>query len=268
MNRRDVLRFIGYSILSSVCPIRTMAQNKPKPNVIVILSDDAGYADFGYHGCPDIPTPRIDELARGGVVCRQGYVTASVCCPSRAGLITGRYQQRFGHECNGPGAPQPGYTAEQMGLDADEKTLGDVMKEQGYTTMAVGKWHLGSQPQFHPLERGFDRFYGFLGGSRSYFPLKKIRQNQVIRDGNTPVDEQEKIRYMTDDLTTASLKFIRQNRGNPFLIYLAYNAVHTPMEALPEDIEKFKTIQDKRRRIYAAMTASADPSRARHVCSI
>jgi len=253
-----MLRWMGCSFLSSIYPIRAMARNDRKPNVIVILSDDAGYADFGYHGCPDIPTPRIDELARDGVVCSQAYVTASVCCPSRAGLMTGRYQQRFGHECNGPGAPQPGYTTEQMGLDVNEKTLGGVMSEQGYTTMAIGKWHLGSQPQFHPLKRGFDRFYGFLGGSRSYFPLEKTRDHQVIRDGNKPIDEQETIRYMTNDLTTAALEFIRKNRDHPFFIYLAYNAVHTPLEALPEDIEKFKDIENKRRRIYAAMTASLD----------
>ena len=258
MNRRDLIRLLGCGILSYVLPAPSRARGGRKPNVIVILSDDAGYADFGYNGCPDIPTPRIDQLAREGVVCTQGYVTASVCCPSRAGLMTGRYQQRFGHECNGPGTPQPGYTPEQMGMETSEKTLGDVMKARGYTTMAIGKWHLGSQQQFHPLNRGFDRFYGFLGGSRSYFPLKRFNPNQALRDGDTPVSEEQRIHYMTDDLTGEALRFVRQNRNDPIFIYIAYNAVHTPVEALPEDIEKFAQIQDKKRRVYAAMTAALD----------
>ncbi len=265
MNRRDMIALAGYGVLSCVLPSPARARAGNKPNVIVILSDDAGYADFGHSGCPDIPTKHIDELAREGVVCTQAYVTASVCCPSRAGLMTGRYQQRFGHECNGPGKPQPGYTAEQMGMETSEKTLGDAMKARGYTTMALGKWHLGSQKQFHPLERGFDRFYGFLGGSRSYFPLKKANVNSALRDGDTPVSEEQRIRYLTDDLTDEAMRFIRQNRDNPFFIYLAYNAVHTPMHALPQDIEKFDEIQDKRRRVYAAMTASLDKNVGRLV---
>jgi len=136
--------------------------NRPDapPNILVILADDAGYADFGFMG-GDIPTPHIDQLAESGVVFTDMHITATVCSPSRAGFITGRYQQRFGHEAN---IPPP-----NLGMDPSEKTIGDALKLAGYKTGIIGKWHLGSRDQYHPNNRGFDEFWGFLGGSRSYY---------------------------------------------------------------------------------------------------
>ena len=260
MNRRKFLKMLVLiaTALSSLAisspPLRK------KPNIIIILADDAGYADFGYTGVDDYPTPNIDHLAAEGVVCTNGYVTASVCCPSRAGLLTGRYQQRFGHEFNNFSIPQPSYGSEDMGLDLGETTIGDVMHAQGYKTMAVGKWHMGERPKYHPNKRGFDEFYGFLGGGRSYFPYPPGEEphGSVMRHNNTIVDEMEQIKYATDDMTTEALNFIEMNQDNPFFIYLAYNAVHTPMHAKEEDLEKLEYIKNNRRRIYAAMMVSLD----------
>src|SRR5262249_55543495 len=145
-----------------------------KPNVIVIVGDDMGYADIGVHGCKDIPTPHIDALAAAGTRCTNGYVSAPYCSPSRAGMLTGRYQTHFGHEFNPVG--------DQDGLPLSVTTIADRLKAVGYHTGWVGKWHLGSTPDRIPLKRGFQDTYGFLGGSHGYFPTAKppmLRNNQV-----------------------------------------------------------------------------------------
>ncbi len=145
-----------------------------RPNVVLIVTDDAGYADFGAFGDPEMRTPNIDSIADNGIRFTQGYNAASVCSPSRAALLTGRYPQRFGHEFNIPRTAQPGANIDDIGLPLSESTIADVMGSLGYATIAVGKWHLGTSDRFHPLKRGFDEFYGFLHGSRSYFPLDDI----------------------------------------------------------------------------------------------
>ncbi len=230
-----------------------------QPNVIIILSDDAGYADFGVTGGGElVETPHIDRLARQGVFCSQGYVTASTCTPSRMGLMSGRYQQRFGAECNVPTIPTPGYTKDDLGLDTGEQTLGTVMQGQGYRTMAIGKWHLGELPQYHPNKRGFDEFYGFLGGSRTYWPDENPSHGRAIRRNDEPVDELGEITYLTDDFTDAAMEFIDKNKSSPFFIYLAYNAVHGPFEAKEEDLENSTKIAPDIRWKVAAMTRSMD----------
>src|SRR5437867_1321800 len=120
-----------------------------KPNVIVLLADDLGYADVGFQGCKDIPTPHLDALAKAGVRCTAGYVSCPVCSPTRAGLLTGRYQQRFGHEFN-PGPPAQ--ANKEFGLPLSQTTIADRLKAAGYVTGMVGKWHLGLQPKFHPTQ--------------------------------------------------------------------------------------------------------------------
>ncbi len=229
-----------------------------QPNVIIILSDDAGYADFGVTGGTLVPTPHIDRLAKEGIFCSQGYVTASTCTPSRMGLMSGRYQQRFGAECNVPTIPTPGYTKEDLGLDTGQRTLGDVMKTQGYRTVAIGKWHLGELSKYHPNRRGFDEFYGFLGGSRSYWPLKKPGRGTAIRRNDEPVDELSEITYLTDDFTDAAMDFIDRNQKHPFFVYLSYNAVHGPFHAKEEDLEQCPKIEPKNRWMVSAMTKSMD----------
>jgi arylsulfatase A-like enzyme len=228
-----------------------------QPNVIIILSDDAGYADFGPTG-GNFPTPNIDRLADQGIFCSQGYVTGSTCTPSRMGLMSGRYQQRFGAECNVPTIPTPGFTKDDLGLETDETTLGDVMQSQGYRTMAIGKWHLGERPQYHPNERGFDEFYGFLGGSRTYWPAENPSHGTAIRRNDDPVNELEEITYLTDDLTDAAIDFVERNQEDPFFIYLAYNAVHAPFHAKEEDLENCPRLDPEVRWMVSAMTKSMD----------
>ena len=185
-------------------------------------------------------------------------MTASVCCPSRMGLMTGRYQQRFGAECNCPTKPTPGFSKQDLGLDLAEATMGTDLRNAGYRTMMIGKWHLGDFPQYHPLKRGFDEFYGFLGGSRSYWPIKKFNNHASIWRDDKPIDEEKEIEYLTDDFTDAAMEFLARNKENPFFVYLSYNAVHAPMHAKEEDIENFSEITPQKRRIYAAMTKSMD----------
>ena len=219
-----------------------------RPNVIVILIDDAGYVDFGFMGSKDLETPNIDALAKDGIVFSDAHVSATVCAPSRAGIMTGKYQQRFGFEANDTGDLESG----DVGLSDDVVTMADVFKENNYNTIAIGKWHLGASPSDHPNKRGFNEFYGFLGGGRSYFPTKKVNdKTQMQRNGNAV----ELTEYLTDALGNESVRFVEENKSKPFFMYLAFNAVHTPMEAKEEDLEKYK---NHSRQTLAAMTWSLD----------
>jgi arylsulfatase A-like enzyme len=230
------------------------AGNESKPNIVIILTDDAGYVDFGFTGSTMFPTPHIDRLAAEGVVCTQGYVTASVCSPSRAGLLTGRYQQRFGHEFNLPGLSK----MEDGGLPLSQKTIADLLRARGYRTGAIGKWHQGLADKFHPLERGFDEFYGYLGGSRSYFPYEKKprRANRAMRDREEVPDPPGG--YVTDTLAKEACAFIERNHERPFFLYLSFTAVHGPMHAKEGLFGRFASIEPVKRRKLAAMTAALD----------
>mgnify|MGYP000079575515 CR=1 FL=1 len=219
-----------------------------KPNVVVIVADDLGYADIGVHGCKDIPTPHIDSLAAGGVRFTNGYVSCPVCSPTRAGLLTGRYQQRFGHEFNtGPGPDG------DVGLPLTETTLADRMKAAGYATGMVGKWHLGAAPKFHPLQRGFGEFFGFLGGAHSYMNMAGDRRGGILR-GTEAVAEPE---YLTDALAREAVAFIGRHEKEPFFLYLTFNAVHTPLQAPAKYLERFPNLKGNR-RTYAAMLSAMD----------
>ncbi|MBP8793272.1 MAG: sulfatase-like hydrolase/transferase [Lutibacter sp.] len=230
------------------CSSKKIEKEESKPNVIVILIDDAGYADFGFMGCKDLETPNIDKLAASGTILTDAHVTATVCAPSRAGLITGKYQQRFGFEANDTGDESSG----DIGLSDDVVTIADVFKENGYKTMALGKWHLGGNESDHPNQRGFDEFFGFETGSRSYFPIKNPSKKTMLQHNGKRVEFEG---YMTDVLGDQSVKFIEEAKGQPFFMYLAYNAVHTPMEAKTAHLEKYK---NHPRQELAAMTWSLD----------
>jgi len=219
-----------------------------KPNIIVIVVDDAGYVDFGFMGSEDLQTPEIDKLAKSGVVFTDAHVSATVCAPSRSGLLTGQYQQRFGFEANGTGHGNSG----DIGLADDVLTMGTIFQQNGYKTIAIGKWHLGATASDHPNNRGFDEFYGFIGGGRSYFPIDNPSKHLMLQENGSKVNFKG---YLTDAFGDHSVKFVEQNKDQPFLMYLAYNAVHTPMEAKEEDLEKFK---NHPRQTLAAMTWSLD----------
>jgi arylsulfatase A-like enzyme len=232
-----------------------------KPNVIVIVADDMGYADIGVHGCKDIPTPNIDSLAKNGVRCTNGYVSHPYCSPTRAGLMTGRYQQRYGHEFNpGPATDRtPG-----VGLPLTETTLADRLKAAGYKTGLVGKWHLGhTDEKFHPLSRGFDSFFGFLGGAHSY--LRSGKGPTAIYRGREEVNEKE---YLTDAFAREGVAFIEKHAKEPFFLYWAFNAVHGPMEAAEKHLKKFAGIKDEKRRIYATMQTALDEAIGRGLAKL
>ena len=237
------------------------AENARRPNVIVILADDLGFADVGFNGCKDIPTPHIDSLAAHGVRCVNGYVSHPFCSPTRAGLLTGRYQHRFGHENNPAWLPDD----PDIGLPLDQITLPQILQKAGYVTGAIGKWHLGAEPRFHPNARGFTEYFGFLGGGHIYIPGMKggVEYTVPVLRNREPVDEKE---YMTDALSREAAAFVAKHgkaqraseSAEPFFLYLAYNAVHTPLQATEKYLARFPNITDERRRTYAAMTSAMD----------
>jgi len=218
------------------------------PNVIVILLDDAGYVDFGFMGSKDLDTPEIDKLAANGVVFTDAHVSSTVCAPSRAGLITGQYQQRFGFEANDTGDKTSG----DIGLAKEVSTIADAFKENNYATTAIGKWHLGGTKHNHPNQRGFDDFFGFLAGGRSYFPMQDPSSMHMLQHNGEQVQFEG---YLTDVLGDYAVEFVEEKQTQPFFMYLSYNAVHTPMEAKKDDLLKYK---DHPRKELAAMTWSLD----------
>jgi arylsulfatase A-like enzyme len=222
------------------------------PNIIVIVADDLGYNGLGCYGCPDIPTPHIDSLAANGIRFTQAYVSCPVCSPTRAGLMTGRYQQRFGHEFN---FSKPEGAGVKLGLPLTETTMATRLKAAGYATGLVGKWHLGSDAEYMPMKRGFDEFFGFLGGSHSYVGSDGKGIRTPMLRGTARVPEKE---YLTAAFAREAEAFIERHKAGPFFLYLPFNAVHSPMEAQEEYLERFKGIADKKRRTHAAMLASFD----------
>jgi arylsulfatase A-like enzyme len=232
-----LLVFMARPVLAADAPRR--------PNLLVIVADDLGYADVGFQGCKDIPTPNLDALAKSGVRCTSGYVSGPYCSPTRAGFLTGRYQQRFGHEFN------PG-DGDNIGLPTTETTTADRLKAAGYVTGWVGKWHLGSAPKFHPAQRGFDETFGFLGGAHAYFAA---RGGAPILRATETVQEKD---YLTDAFAREAVAFLDRHKKDPFFLYLAFNAVHTPMQATEDRLKQFDTIADRRRQTYDAMTLAMD----------
>lgn len=242
--------------------VQQWAVAQEKPNIIFLFSDDAGYADFGFQGSQVMKTPNLDRLAKQGMKFTQGYVSDPTCGPSRAGIMTGRYQQRFGYEENNvPGFMSENSAADgsEMGLPVDEKTMGEYLQSVGYKTAFYGKWHLGGADRFHPTKRGFDEFYGFRGGARYYFPYSPEHPaNQELRkleQGFGNFKEHEG--YLTDALAEEAVDFMEKNKENPFFVFLSFNAVHTPMDAKEEDLAEFPNLKGNRQKV-AAMTLALD----------
>lgn len=226
-----------------------------KPNVLIIVADDLGYNDVGFQGSKEIPTPHLDKLAAQSVRCTNGYVSHPFCSPTRAGMLTGRYQQRFGHENNPAWLPE----STVAGLPLSETTFPTLMKQAGYTTGAVGKWHLGAHPQFHPNKRGFDEYFGALGGGHVYFVGDKGGPEYQIPLNRNGKDEPQ-TKYLTDQFGEEAAAFVGRHAGEakPWMLYLAFNAPHTPLQAPKEWLEKMKHIESEQRRTYAAMICAMD----------
>ncbi|MCA3741086.1 sulfatase-like hydrolase/transferase [Phenylobacterium sp.] len=235
-----------------------------RPNVVVILADDLGYGDISAQG-GRIPTPNLDALARSGVRFTSGYVTAAVCAPSRAGLLTGRAQTRFGFEFNPVGRD------ERVGPPTTEVMIPALLRDNRYDTGIVGKWHLGKSPGYHPLDRGFGSFYGVLDGGTSYFPdpgpgpgdevaatadLKSFnRVRMPVYRGREVVEAPG---HLTERFTDEAVEFVSRKREVPFFLYLAYTAPHTPLMAAKTYLDRFRNIEDTHHRVYAAMVSSLD----------
>ena len=236
------MSFVGRGLADA----RSEAKSR-RPNIVVIVSDDQGFADAScYYHPQEVHTPSIDALAEQGVRLTNAYASGWVCAPTRAGLLTGRYQQRFGF-----------YTAgnSRIGLPLDEITIADILKREGYATGIFGKWHLGIEPEYHPLKRGFDEFYGFLGhGAHDYFELGRTDEYTSIYRNNKIIDDTG---YLTDNLAREAVSFIERHRREPFFLYLPFNAVHWPLQAPKKDIEAFST-GEKNRDIYLAMLKRMD----------
>ncbi len=237
--------------------IATSAQKiTQKPNFILIVADDLGYGDLGMNGSKQIPTPNIDRLAAEGMNFSNGYVSAPVCSPSRAGLMTGRYGVSFGHD-NNLGGTQPGFDPQYLGLPLTETTIAKRLHNLGYTTGLIGKWHLGYEPQFHPLKRGFDEFWGYTGGGHDYFEWKsngKGYKAPIECNYKTP----QPITYITDDKGDECVGFIKRHKNKPFFLFASFNAPHAPMQATAADLKLFENIKNLKRRKYCAMVYRLD----------
>jgi arylsulfatase A-like enzyme len=235
-------------LIASHTALHAADEHPTKPNVIIILADDMGWGDVGFNGCVEIPTPNLDALAKSGVICTNGYASHPYCSPSRAGLLTGRHQQRFGHEGNP--------INKEEGLPLSETLLPALLKQNGYRTAAIGKWHLGNEEHYWPTNRGFDEWFGFTGGSMTYWGQDRPDGSGIMRNGR-PVPKSE-INYLTDDFSQESVAFIDRNKDKPFFLYLAYNAPHSPNHATKAHLHKTEHIEQAGRSIYAAMVAGMD----------
>src|SRR5262249_11758164 len=236
------------SLAAALCLCGATFAASSLPNFVVILADDLGYDDVGSNGCEDIPTPNIDSLATNGARCTNAYVTCPFCSPSRAAIMTGRYQQRFGYESQ---LTDDDEINPLLGIPAQEILLPQLLKPAGYVCGAVGKWHLGQAPNLHPIARGFDEFFGFLSASANpgYYNANVLR-------GDTPLIETD---YLTDAFTREAVAFINNHAAEPFLLYLPYSAVHAPYDTPPDVyMQRVANIPDLKRQTYAAMVVALD----------
>lgn len=284
--------FMLATICVAMC-LQSGAVCEDRPNVIFIVVDDLGYGELSCYGGRDVATPHIDSLAKHGIRFTSGYVTAPFCAASRAALLTGRYQTRFGFEFNPIGAMNSDPT---IGLPVDQRTLADLLREAGYATALIGKWHLGGTARFHPQRRGFDEFFGFLHEGHYYVPppwnghVTWLRRktlpnglsgrwispdqrsiwsthmgnsepaydtdNPLLRSSQ-PIDEQSNL---TDAFTREAEQFVARHRAQPFFLLLSFNAVHSPLQGMDTYLEKFVHIENIHRRIFVSMLAHLDAS--------
>ncbi len=247
--------FLASLLFTALCAAAIGADRRP-PNVVVILADDLGSTDVGCYGGKDVVSPHIDQLAREGVRCTAGYVSAPQCAPSRAGLISGRSQSRFGFDGNF-GAALDGIAKERgWGLPHGVKTIAEYLRPLGYKTAILGKWNLGYSADHNPIHHGFDHFIGFMEGGH-YF---------LDQPGGTPIlDGEKRVRftrptYLTDYLGDQAVDYIKAHKDEPFFLYLAQFAPHVPLQAPPKYLNRFLRVKDPVRRTYLAMVSALDDS--------
>ncbi|QBY04228.1 N-acetylgalactosamine 6-sulfate sulfatase [Thalassotalea sp. HSM 43] len=258
------IRVIINSIITALVLVAAYPINAQQPpNLIVILTDDQGYADVGFNGSTEIFTPNIDKIAKQGARITNGYVTYPVCGPSRAGLLTGRYQDRFGFVGN----PTIDPTVNNAGIPLSEKNIAEVLQPAGYASAIIGKWHMGTHPDLQPNNRGFEHFFGFLSGGHRYFPeeLNIEDLSEVTKKwqwySTKLLRNKERVEitdYLTDELSNDAVDFIQRKKDQPFFLYLSYNAPHAPLQATEKYLKRYAHIKDERRRTYAAMISAVD----------
>ncbi len=260
MNRigKTLAVFTGIITCLLVAPPTLADHSQPSdpPNFVIILADDLGYGDVGFTGSTQIKTPHIDALAADGVIFEQGYVSAPVCGPSRAGLMTGRNQVNFGFD-NNPNKSLPQFNKDYLGLPVGETTIADRLGELGYVNGLIGKWHLGDEPHFRPTRRGFNDIWTYPVGGHDYFSSEPDGEGYL-----SPLESNYKtpdpITYLTDDTGNESVDFIRRHRDESFFLYASFNAPHAPLQATEQDLSLYAHITDTRRRTYAAMVHRLD----------
>lgn len=256
-------------VIGILCALGTnaYAAEATKPNIILILADDLGWGDLSCYpqdpANPDAPmrTPNLDSLASQGVKFTQAY-SQTMCSPARAALLTGRFPQRFGYYDN---------DCARVGVPKTEVTISELLRKQGYATACFGKWHVGLPDGCRPLDRGFDRFYGFLGAAHDYFKPSvgtdtegDVHEGSFVYDQDKPVTS---MKHLTDQLTDKALEFIQSSERSrkPFFIYLAYNAPHGPMQPRADTLEEFKRMPAKEpgRTLARALEDGIDTNVAR-----
>lgn len=243
-------------VVAALVSVTWQADAADKPNLVIFYADDLGWGETGAFGNKDIPTPHIDSLAKNGVKFPQGYVAATYCSPSRAGVLTGRYPTRFGHEFNS--------VANKTGLHLNETTLAERLKSLGYATACIGKWHLGGGPEYRPTKRGFDEFFGTLANTPFFHPTNFVDSRisddvRKIEDGSF---------YTTDAYADRSVDWIEKNKSKPMFLYLPYNAQHAPLEAPKKYLDRFPNITDEKRKLFAAMMSAMDDAIGRVLTKI
>ena len=235
-------------LAAAVAPLASFASAAParQPNLVIFYADDLGWGELGCQGNAEIPTPHIDSIAKNGIRFTNGYVAATYCSPSRAGLLTGRYPTRFGHEFNS--------VANTIGLRSDQTTMATRLKALGYATAAVGKWHLGNQPENRPTKRGFDEFFGTLNNTPFFHPTNFV-DSRISNDVRAVTDPEF---YTTDAFAERSLDWLEKNKDKPWFLYLPFNAQHAPLQSPKKYLERFPKITDEKRQLFAGMMAAMD----------
>jgi len=224
-----------------------LAADARKPNILLFYADDMDYHELGCYGNQDFRSPNIDSIAKNGIRFTQGYVSAPLCSPSRAGLMTGRYQTRFGHENNS--------MAPEHCLPLTETTLANRLKSLGYATGIAGKWHLGSTPESLPMKRGFDEYYGVTGNPGSYFQPEGFIDSRVSAE---PRPAPAKDFYTTDAFADWAVDWIGRHKDGPWFLYFPFNAIHAPHEATDKYLQRFAHLSDPQQRTLAAMISAMD----------
>src|SRR4051812_33753790 len=247
---------IAVNLLSVAMVTSSTAAAMKKPNILIVLADDVGWAEFGFQGNKDIPTPNIDSIANSGIRFPQGYVAATYCSPSRAGLMTGRYPTRFGHEFNS--------VARFAGLSLKETTMAARFHSLGYATCAVGKWHLGDKPEYRPMSRGFDEFFGTLANTPYYHPTQFV-DSRVSPDVREITDDDF---YTTDQYADRAVDWLGKHRDRPWFLYLPFNAQHAPLQAPKKYFDRFPNITNETRKSFAACMSAMDDAVGRVMAKV